>query len=343
MNQENLVEKPRAIFGAREDRGEKILARQLGKKYIDYRKKWIKASQRKIITDFPLYIQIEHSGKCNLRCLTCVQGIKELRENYSPGFKPLEIRLYKKILREAQDYKCPSMSFHNNDEPLLLKDLEKRIKMAKEAGFIDIILVTNATLLTKERADNLLKSGITKINFSVDGWNEKTYRKVRIGGDFKAVLKNIEYFLEQKKQANLKLPVSRVTSVLSKFTCKDMDKFRDFWKKRVDLVEFQNFQAIEGYTERLKPGSVKIDKNFYCNNPWQQIVIRANGDVLPCCSFCGTSLVVGNIKKSSIYQIWHSPKMNRIRKEILKNNFNFSRVCKSCSETAYIFNKKIKL
>ncbi len=335
MKKQNLVEKPKRIYGQRTDLAEKIIAQELGERYIKYRKKWLKASKRELVTDFPLYLQIEHLGKCNLRCLTCLQGTGALRKNYSKGFKPLNIELYKKVLREARSFGCPSISFHNNDEPLLLKDLETRIQLAKKAGFLDIILVTNATLLTKERTDKLLESGITKINFSVDGWNEKSYKKVRKGGDFKTVLKNIEYLLEQKKKANLKLPITRVTCVLSKFTYKDMPEFQEFWQKRVDMVEFQNFQAIKGYTEELAPPGAKIDSNFTCPAPWQQVVVRANGDVLPCCSFYGTEIVIGNIKNSSIYALWHSSRMKKIREELLKNNFGFSPACKKCSGTFY--------
>ena len=336
MKREGLTETPQRIYGRRTEYAERILAEELGESYVEYRKQWIRASKRELVTDFPLYIQIEHSGKCNLRCLSCLQGNEPLRENYSRGFKPLDMEAYKKVLTEAKRYHCPSISFHNNDEPLLLSDLEARIRLAKGAGFLDIILVTNATLLTQERTHELLKSGITKMNFSVDGWNKESYERVRKGGDFDTVLTNIEYFLEEKRKANLRLPITRVTCVLSKFTAADMDKFREFWGKRVDIVEFQNFQAIKGYTESLKPEGAKVNTKFVCNGPWQQVVIRANGDVLPCCSFFGTELVVGNIKDSSIYEIWHSQPMQQIRKELLSNNFN--PVCKTCSETFYTSN-----
>jgi radical SAM protein with 4Fe4S-binding SPASM domain len=340
MKIQGLVETPQRIYGKRTDYAETILSEELGEKYIEYRKNWLKASRREIVTDFPLYIQIEHSGKCNLHCPMCLQGVESLRKDYSHGFSPLSIETYNKVLAEAKRYDCPSISFHNNDEPLLIRDLETRIKLAKEAGFFDIIVVTNATLLTRERTRKLLKSGVTKMNFSVDGWNEESYEQVRRGGDFNTVLRNVEYFLEEKRRANLRLPITRATCVLNKFTYKDIDKFREFWGRRVDMVEFQNFQAIRGYTESLKPDGALVNKGFVCNAPWQQVVIRANGDVLPCCSFYGVELVVGNIKNSSIYEIWHSNEMKRIRGELSNNNFSFSPLCKTCSETFYTFNKR---
>jgi len=335
MTKNNLVEKTKRIFGKRKNYAEKVLSREFGKKYTDYRKKWIAASKRELLTNFPLYIQIEHSGKCNLRCPTCLQGIKNLRKNYSKGFNFLGDGLYKKVLIEAKKHHCPSIAFHNNDEPLLIPNIGERIGAAKELGFLDIIMTTNATLLTKKKTHELLGSGITKINFSVDASNEGDYKKARPGADFKKVVGNIRYFMKERKKMGLKLPVTRATCVLTKFTEKNKDNFKKFWGKMVDVVEFQNFQALKGYTESLRPINSRIDKSFLCNMPWQQLVIRANGDILPCCSFYGKGLVLGNIKKDSLCEVWNGKRMGKIRKELLKNNFNFSPSCKNCSETSY--------
>ncbi|MCP3876309.1 MAG: radical SAM protein [Desulfobacteraceae bacterium] len=336
MSEQELIETPKRIYGERVGKSEKTLSHALGPKYAEYRKEWVRVSNREKVTEFPLYIQIEHSGKCNLRCKSCIHSIDSIREEYSKGFKPLDINLYKKILDEANEFSCPSMAFHNNDEPLLLKDLEERIKMASVKNIIDIIVTTNATLLDEKRADKLLRSGLTKINFSVDAYNRNDYSQIRCNGDFDTVLKNIIYFCDKRNKEGLDFPITRATCVLNKFTIDKMKKIKEFWEGIVDIVEFQNFQAIKNFTEWCRPSGAKIDQNFVCNGPWQQIVIRANGDVVPCCSFYGTEIIVGNIKNTSIYNIWNGKEMSNIRKELLKNNFEFSSACKKCSETFYI-------
>ncbi len=334
MRKKELSEDPQKIYGAKEY----LLSEALGPDYDKYRARWAEVSRRSLVTDFPLYIQIEHTGKCNLSCPSCPQGVEDLRHDYSRGFRPLEIALYRSVLKEAQKYHCPSVSFHNNDEPLLLRDLSERIRMAKQAGFLDIILTTNATLLTKEKADSLLVDGITKINFSIDAWREDVYKAVRVGGDFKTVVKNIDYFYEKRNMLNLKLPIIRVTSVLTKYTVDEQEGFRDFWLQRADMVEFQNFQAISGHTEDLKPPQSEIDSNFSCNAPWQQVVIRANGDVLPCCSFYGDKMVIGNIRESSLYDVWNGGYMRKIREELQKDNYDYFPSCSKCSKSSYVVN-----
>ena len=336
MNEESLTETPRRIIGKRPEYWDSVLSEEIGVKFSEYRNNWKKVSNRELVTEFPLYIQVEHSGRCNLRCIHCIQGIKELRNSYSKGFSVLDINLYKKILNEAREYNCPSISFHNNDEPLLLKDLESRIALAKESDFIDLILVTNATLLNPERSERLLESGITKISFSLDACEESLYKRIRIGGDFDLVLKNIEYFMTLRKSLGLRVPITRAACVIFKANGNFADKFREFWEQRVDIAEFQNFQAIKGYTASLKADGALVDKNFVCNAPWQQVVIRPNGDILPCCSFYGTELVLGNIKDSSIYDVWNGYQMRKIREELLSNNYSYFPTCKKCSESFYI-------
>ena len=108
-----LAETPERIYEGKQREGiESLLAEELGEKYIEYRKKWIKASSREIVTEFPLYIQIEHVAHCNLRCPICVQGIDKLREDYTKNINPITLEVYKKILGEIKEYDCPSMARH---------------------------------------------------------------------------------------------------------------------------------------------------------------------------------------------------------------------------------------
>jgi MoaA/NifB/PqqE/SkfB family radical SAM enzyme len=83
--------------------------------------------------------------------VSCVHGYPEIRKKYSLGVNCMPWDLYEKIVLEGGENNCPSISTHNNDEPLLIKDLEKRISFAKDHGFMDIIMTTNGVLFTEEK------------------------------------------------------------------------------------------------------------------------------------------------------------------------------------------------
>ncbi|TAN45247.1 MAG: radical SAM protein [Nitrospirae bacterium] len=322
---------PQRITEERVGYGDGVLAKLFGDRYTQYRELWNKACKRETITEFPLYLQFEFTPFCNLSCVSCIHGIEELKSSYTAVDLSMD---YEKIILEAERFGCPSISFHNNNEPLLVRDLEDKIGFAKRHGFIDLILTTNATLLSEERADRLLESGLTKINFSIDAYSEEAYRLTRRKGDFRQVLANIEGFLELKKKRGYELPITRVTFLINRNNYAETGQFRAFWKDRVDLVEFQNFQALDGYTEALCPPGYERYEGFECTYPWQQVVVRSNGDVLPCCSFYGADIVLGNIAQNSIYELWHGEKIKALRESLSHKSYAHAS-CRRCARTFY--------
>ena len=75
-----------------------------------------------------------------------MQGHKDFRGEYNfKGVMPWD--LYERIILEGEEHGLPSVSTHNNDEPLLVKDIAKRIKFARDHGVMDVIMTTNGLLL----------------------------------------------------------------------------------------------------------------------------------------------------------------------------------------------------
>ncbi len=54
-----------------------------GKAFSDYRKKWTRANNFELETDFPLFLHIEAEFRCNMRCSMCVHGIPELKKSFT--------------------------------------------------------------------------------------------------------------------------------------------------------------------------------------------------------------------------------------------------------------------
>jgi MoaA/NifB/PqqE/SkfB family radical SAM enzyme len=59
-----------------------------------------------------------------------------------------------------------------------------------------VSFVTNGTLLTRKRSEQLLESGIDEIVVSMDGATEESYEDVRVGSHFQKVIENIRTFNE---------------------------------------------------------------------------------------------------------------------------------------------------
>ena len=306
----------------------KIQIEKFGTRYIKYREDWEKALRLELETDFPLYIMLEQTYKCNLRCPSCIQGYTTIKKNYDMNVNVMPMELYERIIREAKENKLASISMHLNDEPLLVSNIEERIKLAKDADIMDIIMTTNGVLLDEYKIDKILEAGITHILFSLDACDEETYNKVRPGGDFKKVIYNINYINSKR---NRLFPLIRASFVKSKLNEHQIDAFKEFFKDKVDYIDIQTFSSYSGLNDELKPknASYNIHNILTCNMPFVRIAIRANGDVLPCCSFYGYDIVVGNVYRNSIKEIWNGELMNTLRNDFRNKIYRFGR-CKEC-------------
>ena len=312
------------------------LASIIGKKFEDYREKWNAANRFELETDFPLFLHLETNQICNLRCPSCPIGQPEAYTKYISSEK-MDPNLYQKIILEGEKYHCPSMEPQGTNEPFLDQNLEDYIRFAADHGFIDIMLNTNGTLLSEERTRKFLKSGITRVRFSLDAATKETYEKVRLGAKYDVTMKNIERFLEIKKQEKLELPVVGVNFCKTKFNEHEEEAFIEKWIDKVDFFVIQDFQPPDldtNYSEYLSSESVfrkNIEESGYnCQQPWQRVLVRSSGEVCPCCAFFSKELSLGNLKDHTIHELWNSKEMRDLRDMHKRGDYGENPWCKKC-------------
>jgi len=72
------------------------------------------------------------------------------------------------------------------------------------------------------------------------------------------------------------------------------------------------FREDEAQTKAdISKGEVWVRKP--CYHPWRSFSINEKGEVMPCCA---TSVVMGNLEKSSFLEIWNGPKYRKLRKTV---------------------------
>ena len=65
------------------EKAEQELEELYGKRYALYRKQYQQASKLEYIPEFPLYMMLEQTYRCNLRCVSCVHGYPNFRKKFS--------------------------------------------------------------------------------------------------------------------------------------------------------------------------------------------------------------------------------------------------------------------
>ncbi|RKY16010.1 MAG: GTP 3',8-cyclase MoaA [Planctomycetota bacterium] len=129
-------------------------------------------------------LRISITSRCNLKCPYChKEGVRGEEEEQDTAF-------WRKVLMAAAELNIRRALKITGGEPLLRADLEQIIAAAREAGFRDISLVTNGTLLDEKRAKSLAAAGLKRINIGCDAPSSsilpKTYE--RVGGAVDAAL-----------------------------------------------------------------------------------------------------------------------------------------------------------
>lgn len=310
---------------------EHIQMKSFGIRYVEYRNQFERANNLEYLSDFPLYIMLEQTYRCNLRCPSCIHGYKKVVKEYYPNGKIMPLNLYKKILAESEANNLCSISMMVNDEPLLLKDIAYRINLARSSNVMDIIMVTNGNLMTKKIAREIIEAGVTHILFSVDAVTEETYSKVRPNGNMEKVLKAIDYVNEIRK--GRQFPIVRASFFQSALNEHEQKQFQEYFKDKVDYIDIQKFTAYRDLNLHLKSKRAKYGNKISCCMPWTRLSIRLNGDVMPCCTFYGYDIIAGNVYKQSIKDIWHSEIMCKLREDAKRKEYTLKscRDCINCS------------
>ncbi len=259
------------------------------KEYLDYREKFEQAKRQSYTGTFPISIEIEASYYCNLQCPFCARETNSGERDIGH----MTPDLWKKILDESREKGLKAVLMDHEGESLMNPKFFQMVEEAKDAGIIDIWLHTNANLLTPEISERLIDSGITKINFSLDATTEETYDKLRVGGDFKKAVKNVNDFLDIKIKKKAFYLRSRVSFVVQEENQHEKKDFYDFWKgqKGINMITFQNIIDVSAFerpdedcdlTEQELEEKFRDTKPFYCTQPWDCNVIDVEGNVVPC-------------------------------------------------------------
>ena len=311
------------------------LKQLFGQEFSAYREKWDRVNRFELETEFPLFLHIESNYRCNFRCPMCTQGVPELKEKFGYSER-LETPDIAKILEQARQYGCPSISFQGDNEPFLVKQMPDWFKMAKDAGFQDIMVNTNGSVMNENLAVRIVESGLTRLRFSLDAITGETYSKIRIGGNFSRVMRNIETFLDVRNRLKSALPKIGVNFVKMALNAHEVEAFEHYWADKVDYIVIQDFMTpdIQGDYRHLDVTDRAPVPEFRCQQPWQRLYIRGNGDVTPCCAMFSSYLKLGNIHEHSLVELWNSQEAKSLRKLHAEGRFRENAVCLKCSKSA---------
>ena len=264
-------------------------------------------------------VYVEITNICNRSCSFCPGTTREKRRMTLDEFKKIAHSLV-----GITDY----LYFHVMGEPLAHPNLRQFIEYATSLGF-RCAITTNGTLL-ESRGDELLSSGLYKLNISVhsfEGGSDESYR---------SYIKSIASYADKASTAGI-LTVLRLWNKGYDGGLNDstLEIFKSTlsgeWKWGTRGARIRHKLHLE-YGDRFDWPDMSADfigESVFCYGLRDHFGILVDGSVVPCCLDREGAITLGNVFEAQLADILTSP-----RAEAILHGFDrrcaVEELCKRC-------------
>lgn len=289
----------------------------------------------------PASLSIEPTTSCNLRCPECPSGLR----SFSRPTGMLNHETYHRII-DVLYKKLSYLIFYFQGEPYLNPDFLNMVSYANEKK-IYTATSTNAHYLTNENAEATVSSGLNRMIISMDGTDQESYEKYRIGGNLEKVKAGITNMIKAKNTIKSQSPFIILQFLLFQHNTHQIPEVQKLARQLgVDRLELKTAQVYDfekgsdlipddDRFSRYHPKSGKYEiKNKHLNKCWKMwhsCVMAWDGDIVPCCFDKDAKYTMGNINQQSFDEIWNGPKYLEFRSRLLNNRQEID-ICRNCTE-----------
>lgn len=284
-------------------------------------------------TPEPHLHQIEPTNHCLYSCIMCPRPKKMTREK---GF--MEFELFSKVIDEVSSYSGPLKSreielFHFG-ESLLHTGIDRMVGYVSGKR-LRATLSVNGPQLHPELAGRLLAANPYRVVVSLDGYDQESYRAIRgDNADYPAAVNNIRAFIALHKKMKSTALIS-VRMILLYSNEEHVSTFRKQWEDTGITVEIRKFFPW-GDAEMSGLGSfTKYPPHMPCPFSWQYLVVQWNGDIVPCCRDYNAVNKLGNVRESSLKEIWNGKAYQEFRRQMTLGEFKDNKICPNCLNLYY--------
>ena len=268
--------------------------------------------QKTVIAQMPRAIKLEISSKCNLNCSICAYEKSYLHELMTDS----DFEIAKKNIFDIQPQEVGVLflgesTLHPN-LPKYISDIKQQVQY--------VFLSTNGIEISKQYVNELLKSGLNSLKWSVNYCNSAQFQHItrRKCELFYSLLDIIKYAFAARKllSSNTKLYASYVYDDIVN------DETLQFMKEKivpfVDEVVYNKKTNHAGLLDG-KQCSFVADGKIPCPRLFNTAYIRSNLDVVCCCNGYTEDFIVGSLHDNTLREIWNNDKMQKLRMMHIRN------------------------
>lgn len=243
--------------------------------FFEYKLKFTKCRS------FPVYIRFEVCSVCNLRCSGCPLGGVENMSVEKHKEKMISFAVFKKSINDFIPYLL-KINLYDEGEPFLNKEINNIVKYLNQNKVATCISSNFSLKFSEKELNNLINSGLDHLIIAVDGIDQESYSKYRIGGDFDLVISNIRRLasLIRKHNSPLKIEFQYLEfddSTINRDDVKELAESLDIWRFTI----ITNCTR-KGWKGTFYKGSSEQRKSLGCYYIWFSGSVITNGMYFPC-------------------------------------------------------------
>ena len=294
----------------------------------------------------PFALSIEPTTSCNLRCPECPSGLR----SFTRPVGSMEYDFYKDIIDQCRSF-LSYLILYFQGEPYLNPRFLDLVNYASQNG-IYTVSSTNAHFLDDVNAKKTILSGLDKIIISLDGLDQASYERYRIGGNYDKVINGIQKLVYWKEKLNKRKPRIVLQFLILRTNQHQINDIKKLSHElRVDQLVLKTAQVYnldrgseiipdDDRLSRYKRihGTYIIKNNLEnkCWRMWSSSVITWDGKLVPCCFDKDAKYVFGNLREKRFSEIWNNEIHSLFRKQILSSRKNTD-ICQNCTEGSNIW------
>lgn len=286
----------------------------------------------------PYSLMIDICDVCNMKCKFCFHSDAEAIKTSGVQFGVMSEELFKSIIDSIATWegdRIRKLKLFANGEPLLNKSALDMIRYAKRIGVSDIIeMTTNGSVISDEIADNIADAGLDILNISINGITEKQYQDVcGYNMKFDHLIDQIKRLYEHRGKCRIQIKYSDIG-----YSDVEKDGFVRMFGDICDQIYVESISASLWPDTNIQDKVSDRGLNFWgeefkekkvCTSIFTQMVINSKGQAKLCCSDWGSKVVLGDVCKQSVKEIWQKGYIPMQKRFLLEGRC--LSMCKDCN------------
>jgi len=198
-------------------------------------------------------------------------------------------------------------------------------------------ITTNGVLLRGDLAETIVKEGLLDvINVSLDAFSRDKYQLIRGVDNHEKVYGNVHHLLELRNKFNPKVKI-QVNIIDQPEVCDELEAFINYWTPLVDNVMVRTYYDSTAITGAPGPNitgkqkSFETEERWPCQQFWRRFNIGDDGTARFCVDDWYNQSKIGDIRQTTIKEIWQSQVYERYRQLHLARQFTIP-YCANCTE-----------